>query len=416
VKFSLNHGISGSEKRLRRSSIALVALLGLGWLFFFVTASTTGFAAEWSLSPSIGMKSYYNDNLLLTPLPHEATYGYWISPGARFAGRTERLEVAGRAALDFVDYYGGRPSRFTNVFLPLTVNYKTEKDLFGFTGGYTRDNTLMGELLATGLVLQFTQRNLWNVNPSWTSNITEKLAFQGAFQFSDASYQDGLRLGLVDYQVFGGSAGLLYQVTERDEIQLSGTYTNFRTTNAPFGLRSSYPGVMLTVAHTFTETLKATVYGGPRFLNTTNQIAGGDLKNQDTKWVYGADLTQQFENALLQFTLARDIMPSGFGLLIQTDRAGVLASYDFSEKLTVSLDTSGYLVSGSSPLASGGTLSDGRLIYTTPKLAWKFSDWWKLEASYSYRWRDADTLVEPVMSNMMMLMLTYYPLKLAISE
>ena len=376
----------------------------------------TGFAAEWSLLPSLGMKGYYNDNLLLTPLPHEATYGYWISPAAEFAGRTERLDVAGKAALDFVDYYGGQPTRFTNVFLPLKVNYRTEKDQFGFTGGFTRDNTLMGELLATGLVLQFTQRNLWDVNPSWTRSITEKLAFQGTFQFTDASYQDGLQLGLVDYQVFGGSAGLLYHATERDDIQLAGTYTNFHTINSPFGLRASYPGIMLTVAHMFTETLKGTAYGGPRFVNSTTQNTGGAVKNQDTIWVYGAGLTQQFESASLQFTLARDIMPSGFGLLIQTDRAGVLASYNFSETLTGSLDTSGYLVSGASPLARGGTLSESRLIYTTPKLTWKFSEWWRAEVSYAYRWRDTDTLVEPVMSNAMMLMLTYYPPKLAISR
>ena len=115
------------------------------------------------------------------------------------------------------------------------------------------------------------------------------------------------------------------------------------------------------------------------------------MKNQDTIWVYGAGLTQQFESASLQFTLARDIMPSGFGLLIQTDRAGVLASYNFSETLTGSLDTSGYLVSGASPLAQGGTLSESRLIYTTPKLSWKFSEWWRAEVFYSYRWRDTDT-------------------------
>jgi hypothetical protein len=416
VKFFLKHDISGSEKRLCRSRIARVALSGFGCFLLLIATQVISFAAEWSLLPSIGMKGYYNDNLLLTPLPHEATYGYWISPATEFAGRTERLEVTGKAALDFVDYYGGEPNRFTNIFLPLRASYKTEKDLFGFTGGFTRDNTLMGELLATGLVLQFTQRNLWDVNPSWTRNITEKLAFQGTFQFSDASYQDGLRLGLVDYQQFGGSAGFLYHATERDDIQLVGTYTNFHTINSPFGLRASYPGIMMSMAHTFTETLKGTIYGGPRFVNSTNQFAGGAVKTQDTVWLYGADLTKQFESASLQFTLARDIMPSGFGLLIQRDRAGVLASYGFSETLTASLDTSGYLISGVSPLASGGTLSENRLIYSTPKLAWKFSEWWKLEISYSYRWRDTDTTVESAMSNAMMFMLTYYPPKLVISQ
>ena len=77
-------------------------------------------AAEWSLLPSIGVKGVYNDNLLLTPLPHEATYGYWVSPAAEFAGKTERLEVSGRVAADFVSYYGGEETQFTNVFLPLT--------------------------------------------------------------------------------------------------------------------------------------------------------------------------------------------------------------------------------------------------------------------------------------------------------
>lgn len=379
-------------------------------------AGQTGFSAEWSLLPSIGMKGYYNDNLLLTPLPHEATYGYWVSPGAEFAGKTERLEVSGKAAIDFVDYYGGAKDRFTNIYLPLSTRYRTERDEWGFTGGFTRDNTLMGELLNTGLVLSFTQRNLWTANPTWTRNLTEKVAFQGTFQFSNATYENALRLGLVDYQVFGGSAGLLYRVTERDEIQLSATYTNFHTTNAPFGLRASLPGAMLSVTHAFTETVKGTAYGGPRFLNSTSQLSGGSLKTQDAIWVYGASLSQQLERATLQLTLARDIMPSGLGLLTQTDRAGIFASYDFSENVSVSLDTSGYIISGASPLAGGGTLADSRLIYTTPQIAWEFSEWWKLQVSYSYRWRDTDALVEPVTSNALMFMVTYYPPKLTFSD
>ncbi|MBA5875058.1 MAG: hypothetical protein GDA66_10985 [Nitrospira sp. CR1.2] len=373
-------------------------------------------AAEWSLVPSMSTKAYYNDNLLLTPLSHDPTYGYWISPGVEFAGKTERLEVSGKAALDFVDYYGGEPNRFTNVFLPLTMRYRTEKDEWGFTGGFTRDNTLMGELVTTGVVLRFTQRNLWNLNPSWTRMITEKLAFQSSFQFSDASYQDGLRLGLVDYQVYGGSAGFLYHLSERDDVQLAGTYTHFHTTNAPFDLRAYYPGAMLSLTHAFTEGLKATAYGGPRFIDSTTKFAGSSQKHQDTIWVYGASLTQQFEKSSFQVSVTRDIFPSGFGLLLQTDRIGMQTSYAFSENLTAFLDASGYLVSGATNQARGGSLQEQRLFYLTPKLAWHFSEWWRAEASYSYRWRDVETFDEPVMSNMLMVMLTYFPPKLAISN
>ncbi len=394
--------------------VARGVLVGIGWLLAGI--GSIGLAAEWSILPSIGVKGYYNSNLLLTPFPHEATYGYWVSPGTEFSGKTERLEVSGRAALDFVDYYGGQQDRFTNIHLPLSARYRTEKDEFGFTGGLSRDNTLMGEFLTTGVVLRFTQRDLWTANPTWTRNLTEKVAFQGGFQFSDATYENGLRLNLVDYQVYGGSAGFLYHATEKDDIQLTGTYANFHTTNAPFGLRATLPGAVLSLAHSFTETLKGTVYGGPRFVSSTTHVSGGSIESQDTVWVYGATLAKQFERASLQVNLTRDVLPSGFGLLLQTDRAGLLATYDVSETIRLSFDTSGYIVSGITPLANGGTLSDQQVVYTTPMVSWKFMEWWKLDASYSYRWRDVDTFAEPATANMVTFMVTYFPPKLAVSR
>jgi hypothetical protein len=127
-------------------------------------------------------------------------------------------------------------------------------------------------------------------------------------------------------------------------------------------------------------------------------------------------LSKQFERASVSLSLTRDVLPSGFGLLLQTDRAGLVMTYQVSEAMTLSLDTSGYIVSGVTPLAGGGTLADQQLIYTTPMVAWKFMEWWKLEASYSYRWRDVDTFAESAMANMMTVMVTYFPPKLAISR
>ena len=373
-------------------------------------------AAEWSLLPSIGVKGVYNDNLLLTRFPHDATYGYWVSPAAEFAGKTERLEVSGRVAVDFVSYYGGQESRFTNLFLPLTLRYKTETDLLGFTGGFTRDNTLMGELLTTGLVLRFTQRNQWNANPTWTRRITEKLSVQSSFQLNDTTYENGLSLGLVDYQLFGGSGGLLYQLNEQDQIQLSGSYVNFHTTNAPLPFRANFPGASLSLTHAFTETLTGTAYGGPSFVSSTNQTVSDNIKAQSTVWLFGGDLTKKFESATVQVSASRNIVPSGFGLLIQRDRAGLTVSHDLSETLTASFDGSGYLVSGITQPALGGTFPESRLFYLTPKITWKFLEWWKVELSYTYGCREVDGSSNPAMSNGTMFMLTYYPPKFALSN
>src|ERR1043166_5379759 len=197
----LRHGVGSGGRSGRRRRI--------GQLILWICVLGSGMecqseAAEWSLLPLIRVRGVYNDNLVLTPLSHDATYGYWVSPAAEFAGKTERLEVSGRAAADFVSYYGGNQTNFTNFHLPLTVRYRTEKDQLGFTGGFKRGNTLMSELETTGVVLRFTQRNQWTANPSWTRSITEKLSVQSNLQFSDTTYENGLRLGLTDFKLFGG--------------------------------------------------------------------------------------------------------------------------------------------------------------------------------------------------------------------
>jgi hypothetical protein len=252
-------------------------------------------------------------------------------------------------------------------------------------------------------------------NPSWTRRITEKLSFQASGQLNDTTYENGLTLGLVDYQLFGGSGGLLYQMTEQDQIQLSGSYVNFHTTNAPSPFRASFPGVNLSLTHAFTETLTGTAYGGPRFVSSTTDTVSNSVTAQSTVWLFGASLTKKLESTSIQVNVDRDIVPSGFGLLIQRDRAGLTVSHDLTETLAASLNASGYLVSGITQLATGSTFPESRYAYLTPKIAWKFLEWWKLEMSYTYGHREVDGS-NPAMSNATMFMLTYYPPKLAFSN
>ncbi len=358
----------------------------------------------------------YNSNLILTFEPHEATYGHWVSPAATFAGTTERLEFSGRVAADFVSYYEADVNRFTNIFLPLILRYQTEKDVFGFTGGFTRDNTLMSELLTTGVVLRFTQRNQWTATPTWSRSLTEKLALQTSFQFTETTFENGRDFRLVDYQLVGGSGGLLYQLTERDQIQLSGSYVDFHTTNAPLSFRSSYPGATLSLTHDFTETLTGTAYGGLNYVSSTNQTVSATIKSQSTVWLFGGSLAKQFERTAIHVDMSRNIVPSGFGILFQTDRAGVTILHDLSETLSVSFNGSGFLASGITKSSQGVTIPENRYFSATPTISWKFSEWWKLDLSYTYERREVAGFPEAAMSHTTRFMLTYYPPKLSLSH
>lgn len=386
--------------------MVLLGLCGFGM-------TDQGEAAEWSLSPSIGVKGVYNSNLLLIPLPHHDTYGYWVTPSAEFMGKTERLDVSSKLTADVVGYFGGQDRHFTNVFAPLSIHYRTERDLLGFNGGFTRDNTLLSELQATGVVLQFAQRNQWTFNPTWTRAVTEKLSVQSSVQLSDTTYESSR---LADHRVVGGSGGLQYQLTERDQVQLTGSYTDFRTTDSPSTFQANFPGINMSLTHAFDESLTGTVYGGPRFLSSNTQTSLGAIGADETVWLAGASMMKKFERAAVQVMFARDLSPSGFGLLIQTNRGEVSGTYDVSETLTCGLNVVGMLTTGKAGTAIGGIFPESRYVSVTPKLTWRFLEWWRAEVSYMYRWRDTDIAISSAESHATTFMVTYSPPHLSFSH
>ena len=371
-------------------------------------------AAEWSAEPSISVRGDYNSNLLLTEQPHDETWGHWLSPGMKFTGSTESLEIGGRAAADFVSYYGGQKSSFTNLYFPLSAKYRGERDLWSFDGGLTRDNTLMGELQRTGVVLAFTQRNLWTASPSWTHNLTEQAALVVGYQFSDATYENGLRLGLVDYETHGGNAGVSYQIADKSQVSLMGIATLFRAPQV--NLETKIFGGQASLNHEFSETFSVKLEAGPRFITNVQQSGPQSLSDHTLVWVANATIRKQFERTSITFDASRDINPSGFGLLIRTDRIGVTIAHQLTENLSASVTGQTFVASGVATLGSGALFPQQRYMSAQPKLTWKINDWWGAEAWYSYGRREVDSLNVTAMSSAVSVAVTYTPAKFSVGR
>lgn len=380
-----------------------------------MSPGSKGEAAEWSAEPSVTVRGEYNSNLLMVSKDRDDTWGHWTSPGVKFAGSTENLEVSGRAAADFVSYYGGTDRNLTNLYFPLSVRYTAQQETLNFDGGFTRDNTLMGELRQTGVVLSFTQRNQWNLAPSWTHNFSERFAVQAGYQFSDTAYEDGARLGLVDYTIHGGSGGLQYLPTERDQIRLSGSYTNF---HAPQGgnLRSQIYTGQLSLTHEFSESISGSIGGGPSFVRSTTGTGQFRLSDGQTVWVASAMLKKKWDDASVQLDLSREIFPSGFGFLIRTDRAGVTLTKNVSEEWTASLSTSVLFASSVTSEATPISFPTNRYVNLSPSVTWKFSPWWNLAITYTYAQRHVQVGNETAIGNVAGVMLTYFPPKWSVGR
>jgi hypothetical protein len=398
------------EPRLR-----LRLLAGLCGAMMLVSGGLRGEAgaAEWSADPSLSVKGVYNSNLLLFNGNNEV-WGHWVSPGLKFKGSTESLEVEGNVKSDFVQYYGGTDRSLTNLYFPLRTSYRHDRYTVGFEGGFTRDNTLQGELQQTGLVVGFTQRSLWNAMPTITVGITERLSWKNSYQFIDAQYEDGERFGLVNYQVQGGTTGVSYNLGERDQVQLTGEYTSFLI---PSRMQdSTYYGAQGGWTHDFGQEMTASISGGARFVTSTQDFSGGSLSAHETVWVYKGTLRKRFERATIQLDGSSEVNPSGFGRLLQTDRAGASLSHNLTETLSVSVNGNIYFVSGVMTDPAIAPLPQQRYSSISPGLSWKFSQWWTLDVAYTYAERAVDSLNQWNFANSTFVMLTYGGPKWSVSR
>jgi hypothetical protein len=383
-----------------------VMMLIRGWI-------GDGYAAEWSFAPALSVRGVYNSNLLLFDGNNEV-WGHWVSPSMQFKGSTESLDVEGNMKSDFVQYSGQQDRSFTNLYFPLRTSYRWDRHTFGFEGGFTRDNTLMGELQQTGVVLSFTQRNMWTANPTWSIGLTERLSGQIGYLFADAQYENGLSLGLVNYQVNGGTSALSYELTERDRVQLTGEYVRFEASQ--ISQHWTYYGVGASASHSFTESLTGTVSSGVRFITSTQDFSGGSLSAHDTVWLFSGRLKQVFEQTTVMLEGSREVNPSGFGFLLQTDRFGGIVVHDLTETVTLSLEGATYFVDALASTSLAQSFPQTRFSSVSPKISWKFADWWSLEIAYAYAERAVGDLNQWNFANSTYLMLTYGGAKWSVSR
>ena len=370
-------------------------------------------AAEWSAEPSLAVKGEYNSNLTLSRIPGEV-WGHWVSPSVRFAGSTERFEVSGKAAGDFITYYGDQNRSLTNGFFPVVARYSTERDVFTLDGSFVRDNTLRSELQQTGVVLGFTQRNLISMSPSWSRSVTENLSLQLGYQFTSATYENGRSLGLFDYNVNGGNLGVSYKLSEGDDVHLTASYTKLDVTDA--GLKSGNAGGTLSVTHVFSEATTVTAFGGPRFLDQTQTVGNRSFSSNQLVWTFGGSIRTKWEDARASLDGGQEVNVSGLGVLLKTNRLGATVSKDLTEALTVSLAGQVFQVQALPVQGGSAQAAETRLISATPAVTWKLNEWWVLEASYSYVDRKVDVSNDFFHGNSTFLKLTYNMPKLSISR
>jgi outer membrane receptor protein involved in Fe transport len=125
---------------------------------------------------------------------------------------------------------------------------------------------------------------------------------------------------------------------------------------------------------------------------------------------FSANLEKSFDAAKISGFASRETNPSGSGL-VETDKFGVSLNKRLTEAMTGSVDAILYRTKYIS------LTYPGSWYYTfEPKLNWRFTEWWTLDAGYRYARYEPESAAAAITSNAVYLNLAYNWPKIAVSR
>jgi len=356
-------------------------------------------AAEWSMEPSVDLRTEHNDNVHFTSAPHPSVWGIRFSPDVKFSGTTETLNVTGGLRVNFNRYFGEQGLDTTDYIFSLRSSYKTERDVLGLNVDAVRDSTLVSELLETGVVQARRQRNRLAATPSWKRSLTEATAIVASYTYNDVHYADPVGTSLIDYREQTATVGLQSNLSEREVVSATVYYNRFETDPSSFraksyGIQAGYDRAFSETLHGFlavgaratrsTATSQALVCDGPILfglcfgnLTTVTSVTSGT----STGYTLIASLDKKWETGQVSGRLSRELYPSGVGALVEADRLGVGWIQRWSPTVSSTLDGAVYRSRYVGGIVTG---SNSQYYTIEPRVSWKITEWWTLSGGYSY--------------------------------
>lgn len=356
-------------------------------------------AAEWFVTPKISTRAGYNDNLTITTQPHNGVEELDLIPEAFFGRKTETSGITGQARFDARRYWGESGLNTNDRLLNLHMYDNGQRMGWTLDGNITKDTTLQSELNATGLVLQRTPRLTRSVSPGWSYMLDEQTQLKLDYQYQDVRYPDQSTLLYQDYRINTLTAAISHQYSQRLQLFGNASLTSYRTTKnqLPFRgeINARYAVLEVGASYAFNETLSATAYAGVRRSRTTIQeqlplfyigpypVFGPpqDVTATNIGSAFNASIQKRFQTGAVSANLSRQIQPTGYGGLIETDRVTLSANHRLSPRFSDAMSIGLYQTKA---VSSNVSNLDRTFIRLEPSFTWRLSRWWNLQGSYRY--------------------------------
>lgn len=398
------------------------------------TLVSAGYSAQayaeggWEVEPRIGISLRADDNFSVTSSNKRevVTGAASFSLGARH--KSTANDFRGVVSVDAIGYSGddeGLSSKSNQVLFFSSTHRTSPRNTFRVDFNYKND-TLLREIdvvvdpndvtiepdddVDDGLVRDAVRRNRIIIKPSWRYQLDNLSWVAASLRFNAVDYSNQ---NLTDEQIAAGSRLKEYEqkaaffsygrdITTLDSLAITVGTDKYETKKLLAGEKlNEYETTSLTVGldHKFSETLTAGVELGVR----QTDYVSGDEEGDDTGGTIA--FTGRKDTGTMKFSarVARLLFPSGSGDVVQSDEAIFNMSRQMTELSTFSLRSRVY----QNRSIRDNPDADRRYFSIEPRMEWKLSQWWSLNASYRFRTEKRDSDASSADSNSVYAELVY---------
>ena len=394
---------TGSGRNLQRS------LTGLAVLSAAALAATgfakSSFAQQWTLTPTISEKGFYDDNLLLNARNKLSTFGSVTTPILKVERTSPTSTIDLTAQFPYSAYFGHSNLNAADQLVNLNMqDALSERSTIAFTGDFQHDTTLRSEQDVTDQFLakeiRFTR---FDASPSWTYLLgpIDQLTLSGTY--SDVNYATNTK---TDYRYFGPTIGYQHNLSELAAITGSLQYNRFEPDD-PFHTTTDVYGGLVGYSYKPSERLSVSGSVGMSYNVTKSDISNNNSLGYRLKFDLNYLMSDQTR---MLVSLSHDSEPSGDGRQITRNRARVGFKYQISELTTFGLDTNysdneDYFGLQNSTNSSNQGLS--RYFSVGPSVSFQITEDLSLVAQYQYRHKIFESSSGSATSNGAFLLLRY---------
>jgi hypothetical protein len=381
-------------------------------------------ADNWDFNPRIELGGMYNDNYRLAEsgTPKIPAYGALadVAIGFSLIDPVSELDIVPRIHASF--FPDDHEDQSNNGYLNVGGTYRTQRATFGGTASYSNEEVISSELLpadfpgvglgqvvgeTTGRVSIHNRRQMEQVAPKMTFDFTPRYHLIASALYEQASFTDNLgaitvltpaekaEYVQVGYKDFYGSAGLQYDLTQRQDIIFRVTGTEFipdSVTNLGSGEDAGQVKSSSTDTQNYglegqwdvkpTDKIQGYVRVG---VNEVHADTAVDGVIQKTLLVGGAGIVFTYQLAQYTVDALRALSPSSAGAIIQQDEFRFRILKALQPRLYMVLAARYVDVRGASQTILGVQGSD--YAAASVALQYQITPNYRLATEYDYTWQ-----------------------------